>query len=198
MHDGASDTAMRCIGDAAMSSHREPSKPMKGSAMATHTPRLLLICVGTALLAAALVGCGAPSTPASSPARTPQLACVLGATAQPIDTVGLTLSCTVTHAPASESAFTAHDTFVNKAGQSHTLAPACHGALVGGSGHCMQSYSVPAPFLLTNGTVTGSTQPHNYSLGPVSPTVRQPSPAQTPSLPLGPLATPTPLGAPQG
>lgn len=140
----------------------------------------------------------APSTPASSPARTPQLACVLGATAQPIDTVGLTLSCTVTHAPASESAFTAHDTFVNKAGQSHTLAPACHGALVGGSGHCMQSYSVPAPFLLTNGTVTGSTQPHNYSLGPVSPTVRQPSPAQTPSLPLGPLATPTPLGAPQG
>lgn len=171
--------------------------------MATPTPRRRLTCVGTALLAAALVGCGAPSTrsesaAAGSPARAPHLACVLGAAAQPIDTIGLTLSCTVTHAPASETAFTVHDRFVNKAGQSYTLAPACRGTLVGGSGHCTQSYSVLAPFLLTHGTVTGSTQPHQYMLGPASPTTQQPSPAQTPSLPLGPLATPTSLGVPQG
>jgi len=171
--------------------------------MATHTPRLLLTCLGTALLAAALVGCGASSTgsgstAAGSPAHAPQLACVLGSAAHPIDTIGLTLSCTVTQAPASETAFTVHDAFVNKAGQSRTLSPACHGTLVGGSGHCTKSYSVPAPFLLGNGTVTGSTQPHQYSLGPVGPTVQQPSPAQTPSLPLIPSATPTPLGLPNG
>ena len=166
--------------------------------MATPTLRLLLTCVGTALLAAALVGCGAPSTPSGSPAGVPQLACVLGAAAQPIDTLGLTLSCTVTHAPASETAFTVHDAFVNKAGQSDTLSPACRGALVDGSGHCTQRYSVSAPFMLATGTVTGSTQPHQYPLGPVGPTTPQPSPAQTPALPLAPLATPTPLGLPQG
>lgn len=171
--------------------------------MATPAARLLLTCAATALLAAALAGCGASSTrsesaAAGSPARAPQLACVLGATAQPIDTIGLTLSCTVTHAPASETAFTVHDTLVNKVGHSYTLAPACRGALVGGSGHCTQRYSVLAPFTLTNSTVTGSTQPHQYTLGPVGPTTPQPSPAQTPSIPLGPLATPTPLGLPQG
>jgi hypothetical protein len=173
--------------------------------MATHTRRRLLTCVGAALLAAALVGCGAPSTlsgsaapPAGTPAQAPQLACALGVAVQPIDTVGLTLSCTVTHAPASETAFTAHDTFVNKAGKSYTLAPPCRGALIGGSGHCTQRYSAPAPFLLTNGTVAGSTEPHQYALGPVGATTQQPSPAQTPALPLIPLATPTPLGLPHG
>ena len=174
--------------------------------MATPTSRLLLTCVGTALLAAALVGCAASSTlsgnatppPAGSPARARQLACVLGVAAQPIDTVDLTLRYTVMYAPASETAFTVQDTFVNKAGKSYTLAPACRGALVGGSGHCTQTYTMPAPFLLADGLVTGSTQPHQYTLGPVSATTQQPSPAQTPSLPLVPSATPTPLGAPQG
>jgi hypothetical protein len=163
---------------------------------------------GILLLVVTLAGCGvtstsgtglppvrgsSSSTPAGRPSNTPQLSCVLTTTVHPIDSMSEGLHCTVAHVAASETAFVLQLTATGNAGP-HTFFPACQGALSGGSGSCSVGFSAVAPFAVDKGTVAGSTLPSHYPLGPVVPT----QVAGTPSEPLLPLITPTPLPATKG
>jgi hypothetical protein len=159
------------------------------------------------LLILAVSSCGVPSTvvgSGSSPATTPspatgaekatlttpgrrlpsstsQLSCELQVRATPIDTIGVTLHCTVSHVPSSQKTFVLHYSVQTNAGKSLVVPPPCKGALSGGSGSCTAILTSPLPQLLTRGVVSGSTQPNQYPLGPIMPRlVDAASPTSTP------------------
>jgi hypothetical protein len=171
--------------------------------------RLLYGYLGSGILllaVAMLAGCGvtsasgtglAPATGSSPSAGHPgspaQLTCVLTTTVHPIDTVSEGLRCTVAHVAGSETAFVLQFTATGNAGP-HAFFPACRGTLSDGSGSCSVGFSAVVPFEPDKGTVAGATLPNHYPLGPVVPT----QVAGTPSEPLLPLITPTPLPAPKG
>ena len=62
-----------------------------------------------------------------------------------------------------------HYSIQNNAGKSIVLPPVCQGTLSGGAGSCTATFSSPLPQLLTRGVVSGSTEPNQYPLGPISP-----------------------------
>jgi hypothetical protein len=160
--------------------------------------RLLPGCLlgSVLLLVLALSGCGVPSTtvvgsgsspstatsPAtgtpkstpttsagSLPSSTAQLSCELQVTARPIDDVGVTLHCAVSHMPSSQKTFVLHYMVKTNAGTSIVIPPVCQGTLSGGAGSCTAILTSPLPQALTRGVVSGSTQPNQYPLGPIAP-----------------------------
>ena len=171
--------------------------------MRTLQSRLLPALLSGLLLAMALAGCGvrststtgsapsttasatssASSTPTNIPGSTHQLTCVLESAVRPVDTVQETLHCTVTQVASSETTFELHYTGMSKAGQPQTIAPACQGALSGGSGSCTVTFSMMVQPGSAKGTVVGATAPNHYPLGPVVPTQAQGTPTGSP-LPL--------------
>jgi hypothetical protein len=164
--------------------------------MSNLVSRLLPACLlsSVLLLAVALTGCGASSTPLGSgaqpsltpsppvavhasptarvgilPKSTASLACELQVTARPIDTIGETLHCTVSHLPSGQTKFVLIYSIKTNAGNSIVLLPACQGNLSGGAGSCTVIISSPLPQATTRGVVSGWTQPGQYPLGPITP-----------------------------
>jgi hypothetical protein len=139
----------------AVGSGSSPSKPSNASPSATGTG-------GT--------GKPTPTRPAGSlPSSTAQLSCVLQVTARPVDDLGETLHCTVSHMPSSQRTFVLHYSVQTNAGTSIVIPPVCQGTLFEGSGTCTAILTSPLPQALTRGVVSGSTQPDQYLLGPIHP-----------------------------
>jgi hypothetical protein len=158
---------------------------------------------GSVLLVLVLAGCGVPlgnslttvpattaavsASPSIAPTATGgassalRLACTVENTVHPIDTISTMVSCTVSHAPGSETAFAVQYRARQTAHLPTTPSPTCHGALSGGSGRCTMTFSAPAQAWFVDATVAGSTQPHSLPLGPVTPTM-VPAPTGTPAL----------------
>lgn len=136
-------------------------------------------------LALLLAGCGATAGPGSGgTSGATVLACSISTAAHPIDVMSVMLNCAVTHAPSDAASFRLQYTVQDSLGHPRTLGAPCDGALTNGSGTCTQSFSLPIPLDPATATVSGTLQPGGQGIGPVIPK-QQPTPAGTPSLPLG-------------
>lgn len=163
----------------------------------------LLAAASIAVMTVALTACGAAGstgaqgtssvTPANAQGSQVQLACSTQDDAHLVDTVTVKLSCAVTGAAATESAFTLHFSVTDAQGVQHTFTPPCYGSLNAGSGTCRATYSLIAPLTTSNGSVSGTLQPDQRPLGPVTPT-QSISTTATP----GGVRTTTPLPNPKG
>ena len=80
-----------------------------------------------------------------------------------------TLTCTVKHAPLTDTRFTLHYGVRDPAGSVHPLDPACSGALHNGSGSCSEKYEFIVPFAAVPAPVTGASLPSDTALGPAAP-----------------------------
>ncbi len=141
-----------------------------------------------ALLAALalLVACGdAGAGGASSGGGAATLACSLQSEGIEVDVIRSLLTCTVSGAPASDTAFTVRYSVTDEKGQTHQIAAPCHGALRAGAGACSLRFSVIVPQALGKPSVAGETEPDQRPLGPVTPhtqggtTPQPPNPGQT-------------------
>lgn len=141
---------------------------------------LTLACAGLASLVSPLVGCGlTPGGGGSLTSGAPKLSCVARQYGHAVDVITTALTCQVTGAPASDTAFTLRYTVSEANGGTRTYPALCAGALHNGSGSCAQEYSAPAPFGSAVGSVSGETTPDQRPLGPLTPTERQATPSQT-------------------
>lgn len=141
-----------------------------------------------ALLAALmlLVACGATgSGGGSSGGGAATLACSIQSEGIEVDVIRSLLTCTVSGAPASDTAFSVRYSVTDEQGQSHQIAAPCQGALRAGAGDCSLRFSVVVPHALGKPSVAGVTEPDQRPLGPVTPrtqggTPQPPLPGQSP------------------
>lgn len=136
---------------------------------------LVLLCLTA--LALGLAGCGAAQPSPSGSSGRLALSCSSVVGPQGVDVIVARLTCHVSGAPASETAFnlTYHVTGQDS-GQPRDLTPVCHGILQDGAGSCEQAYTTLAPNALTPASVSGETTPGHMALGPVTPAERDASP----------------------
>lgn len=157
-----------------------------------------------ALLAALalLVACGGAGSGGASSSGAATLACSLQSEGIEIDVIRSLLTCTVSGAPASDTAFTVRYSVTDANGQTHQIATPCEGTLRAGAGACSLRFSVVVPQGLGKPSVAGETEPDQRPLGPVTPstqggTPQPPSPGQTVIPGLTPLSSPFPTFVPQ-
>ena len=107
---------------------------------------------------------------ASATTSAPTLTCAVhSAEGSDDDETQHTLTCTVKHAPLTDTRFTLHYGVRDSAGSVHPLDPACSGALHNGSGSCSQKYEFIVPFAAVPAPVTGASLPSDTALGPAAP-----------------------------
>ena len=107
---------------------------------------------------------------ASATASAPTLTCAVhSAEGSEDDETQHTLTCTVKHAPLTDTRFTLHYGVRDPAGSVHPLEPACSGALHNGSGSCSEKYEFIVPFAAVPAPVTGASLPSDTALGPAAP-----------------------------
>lgn len=138
------------------------------------------------LLVVALAACGSASGPTVAASTTPPFVAT-GPVATPTpgplltckahtgagdedDSVKIALTCSVSHAPASETSYTLHFGVLDPGGQYHALTPICAGPLHNNAGSCTQTYVFIFPFPINPGPVTGQFTPSGLRFGPVIPT----------------------------
>jgi hypothetical protein len=144
--------------------------------MERQTRHWSLILAGFVLLAALLAGCGANQpSPLGSGKLT--LTCSTVVWGHDVDVVTARLTCRVSGAPASEASFSLTYHVTAQDARSFPFSAACHGTLTNGAGSCVQSYSAPAPIPVTPASVSGETAPSHITLGPVTPTEHDATPA---------------------
>lgn len=147
-----------------------------GERLFASSRRLGISITGVAMLALLLSACGA--TPASSGSSgSPKLTCATLVSGHSIDLVTAQLTCHVTGASASDTAFSLKYRVTDDSGQGRVLSATCSGPLSNGVGSCTQSYSAPVPMTLTPATVSGETTPSHQALGPVTPAEHDATPA---------------------
>ncbi len=128
-------------------------------------------------LASLLAACGsAQGQTSSGSSGHPTLACVSVIGGQGIDTIAARLTCKVTGATASDTSFQLQYR-VTDSGNHLSYSAVCAGELHNGAGSCTQTYVAPVPLSITPASVSGHAEPSNQTLGPVTPTEHDATPA---------------------
>ena len=153
---------LAACGDGAVSSADNGTLPFPTVSTSKPLPTATRPVVGRVAVTAT------PSASATPPA--PTLTCAVhSAEGAEDDETQHTLTCTVKHAPLTDTRFTLHYGVRDPAGSIHPLDPACSGALHNGSGSCTQKYEFIVPFAPVPAPVTGASQPSDTALGPATP-----------------------------
>ncbi len=132
--------------------------------------RLGMIVTGVAALALLLAACGQTSVASGGGGGDLKLTCATVVAGHGIDVETAQLTCHVTGAAASDTAFSLQYHVTDNSNH-FSYTAACAGALHSGAGSCTQSYTAPVPVPLTPASVSGYTTPGHQALGPVTPTV---------------------------
>lgn len=122
------------------------------------------------LLVASLAGCGGAGGASDGSSGRTTLTCSTVVGAAGVDVISARLTCHVSGAPASDTAFDLTYHVTSPGITPATLTPVCRGTLVNGVGVCQQMYNVVAPNPIAPASVAGETTPSHTALGPVTPT----------------------------